>query len=73
MELWSEALSLARETQHAQYIFVIAQTVGTIMAQAGHAQAEELLTMAVDVGKQAGFPKVGEVEATLSQLQAKAK
>jgi hypothetical protein len=42
------------------------------MAQSGaHDQAQQLLQMAVDVGKQAGFPGVEQVEATLSQLQAK--
>jgi tetratricopeptide (TPR) repeat protein len=72
MDLWSEALTLALETKNAQGIFHVASTLGTLMAQSGaHDQAQQLLQMAVDVGKQAGFPGVEQVEATLSQLQAK--
>ena len=73
MELWSEALSFALETKNAQGIFHVASTLGTILARSGHDQAQQLLQMAVDVGKQASFPEVEQVEATLSQLQAKAK
>ena len=68
--LWSEALSLALDTRNAQGIFHVAGTLGTLLAQAGDkAQAAQLLTLAIDAGKQAGFPGVEELEEELRRVQ----
>ncbi len=69
MSLWSQALSLAIETQNAMGIFNVAGTLGSRFAQAGdHDQARQLLQMAVDVGQRAGFPDVDRFETILRQL-----
>ena len=69
LTLWSEALQLARETQNAQGLFHVAGTLGTLHAQAGNKeQAEPLLRLAIDAGRQAGFPDVQELEETLRGL-----
>ncbi len=69
LSCWSEALSLAMETGNAQGIFEVAGALGTFFARAGQKdQARELLRLAVDTGKKAGFPGVGEIEQTLRAL-----
>ena len=69
ISLWSQALSLAMETQDAMGIFNVAGTLGQLLAQTGaHEQARQLLQMAVDVGQRAGFLDVGELEVLLRQL-----
>ena len=69
ISLWSQALSLAMETQDAMGIFNVAGTLGAVLAQAGaHEQARQLLHLAVDVGRRAGFPDVGDYEAILRQF-----
>jgi hypothetical protein len=71
MTLWSEAFSIAMETQNAQGIFQTASTLGQVLASAGaSAQARQLLQLAVEVGQAAGFPGVQEVEAVLRRLPA---
>ncbi|MBI2877009.1 MAG: tetratricopeptide repeat protein [Candidatus Tectomicrobia bacterium] len=70
MTLWSEALSLAMKAQDALGIFHVAGTLGSVLAQAGNPEeARKLLTLAVEVGRQAGFPKVQELEEVLQRLQ----
>jgi tetratricopeptide (TPR) repeat protein len=69
MTLWSEAFTIAMETQNAQGIFHKASTLGQVYAQSGSlAQARQLLQLAVEVGKAAGFLEVQEVEAALHSL-----
>jgi tetratricopeptide (TPR) repeat protein len=69
VSLWSEALALALEIQDARLLFHVASTLGQVLAQAGvQAEARNLLQMAVQVGKQAGFPQVQQVEQILRQL-----
>lgn len=69
MTLWSEALTIAMETRDAQGLFHTAGTLGQVFASAGAlAQARQLLQLAVEVGKTAGFPEVQEVEALLHRL-----
>src|SRR5262249_42510566 len=70
MALWSEALSLALEMRNAQGIFHVARSLGILLARTGHKnQAAGLLELAVNAGKQAGFPGVEQVEAQLHQLR----
>lgn len=69
MTLWSEALSLARETQDALGIFHAAGTLGRVLAQIGKPEeARKLLTLAVEVGRQAGFPETQQFEEMLNRL-----
>jgi hypothetical protein len=74
MTLWSEALTMARETQNAEGIFHTASTLGQVLASAGpSAQARQLLQLAVEVGKAAGFPAVQTVEEVLRRLPSAAE
>ena len=69
LDLWLQALALAQETNNAEGIFHTAGTVGRIMAQINQPKkAHELLSLAVMVGKQAGFPEVDELEELLRNL-----
>jgi hypothetical protein len=69
MSLWSEALSLAMETRDAMGLFHVAGTLGQVLAGTGaQNQARQLLQLAVEVGTQAGFPGVQQVEDVLRQL-----
>ena len=69
MTLWSEAFTIAMETQNAQGIFHTARTLGQVLASAeAPTQARQLLQLAVEVGKAGGFPEVQEVEAVLRRL-----
>ena len=72
LQLWSEALQLALETQNAQGIFHVASTLGTLFAQAGNKEdAQQLLRLAVDAGRRAEFPEVQQVEEMLRGLEGK--
>ena len=63
------ALSMAMETNNAMGIFHVGWALGGMLAGAGERdEARKLLTRAVEVGKQAGFPQVQEVEELLRQL-----
>jgi uncharacterized protein HemY len=67
--LWSEALQLALDTQNAQGLFHVAGMLGTLFAQAGNKErAEHLLRLAINAGRQAGFPDVQQREETLRGL-----
>ncbi len=69
MSLWSEALSIAMETGDAQGIFHVAKTLGSVFATMGNNDdARKLLNLAVEVGSEAGFPQVQEVEEILGRL-----
>jgi hypothetical protein len=69
MTLWLEAFTIARETQNAEGIFHTARTLGRVLASAeAPDKARQLLQLAVEVGKAAGFPAVQEVEAELHRL-----
>ena len=69
LSLWSEALSLAMETGNAEGVFHVAGQLGQVLAGAGQKdEARRLLTLAVDTGKQAGFPQTGEFEQALRDL-----
>ena len=69
MSYWGEALQLAVETGNAQGIFHVAGTLGRLLAQSGGGQqAASLLQMAIDAGRQAGFPGVEEYETILQSL-----
>ncbi len=70
--LWSEALTLAMETNNALGIFHVASTLGSLLVQVQgqEEQAVGLLRLAVQVGKQAGFPEVQQVEERLRQMEA---
>ena len=66
---WSEALSLAMETRNAEGIFNVAGTLGRVLAGTGQKdEGRRLLTLAVDTGKQAGFPGTGVFEQALREL-----
>jgi hypothetical protein len=72
MTLWGEALSLAQETADAMGLFHVASAMGQVFAQAGqHEEARKLLSLAVQVGKQAGFPQVAKLEALVRKLAGK--
>ena len=69
LSLWSEALSLAMETRNAEGVFHVAGTLGGVLARAGiKDEARRLLTLAVETGRQAGFPGTDEVEQALRDL-----
>jgi len=73
VELWSEALSLAMETKDAQGLFNVGRDFGDFLYETGNKeQGRQLLSLAIQVGRQAGFPDVHEVEALLQQLDAPA-
>ncbi len=69
MTLWSEALSVAMETNDATGIFHVAGQMGAIFAQIGNnEEARKLLSLAVRIGKQAGFPDVETFEEILKKV-----
>ena len=69
VEAWSEALDLAMKTQNAMGLFHVAKDFGGLMAQAGNTDAaKQLLTLAVQAGKAAGFPGVDKIEERLKSL-----
>ncbi|MCP4351271.1 MAG: tetratricopeptide repeat protein [Desulfobacterales bacterium] len=69
MTLWSEALSAAMETNNAKGIFHVASEMGVFFAQIGNKEeARKLLSLAVQTGKQSGFPNVNKVEEILKKV-----
>jgi len=67
VSLWSEALSLAMETKNAMGMYNVGRYFGSLLAQLGnHEEAKKLLSMAVQVGRAAGFPNVQKVEEMLN-------
>jgi uncharacterized iron-regulated protein len=68
-EAWSEALDLAMKTQNAAGLFHVGRDLGGLMAQTGKTDAaKQILTLAVQSGKAAGFPGVDQIEKTLASL-----
>jgi tetratricopeptide (TPR) repeat protein len=69
LSLCKQAFDIAIEIRDARLLFHTAQVLGKVFAQAGAKdKAKPLLQMAVQVGTQAGFPGVDEIEAVLRQL-----
>ncbi|MCP4104814.1 MAG: tetratricopeptide repeat protein [Desulfobacteraceae bacterium] len=69
MTLWSESLSIAMEIKYAMAIYHAAAMMGRIYAQADNKEeARKLLSLAVRIGKQAGFPDVNEFEEILKKV-----
>ncbi|MDP8287900.1 MAG: tetratricopeptide repeat protein, partial [Candidatus Electryonea clarkiae] len=69
IKMWSEALNIALEIKNAEGIFHFAQALGLRAARDGAKdQAKQLLTMALNVGRQAGFPGTDEIEEDLRKL-----
>jgi tetratricopeptide (TPR) repeat protein len=67
--LWSEAFTIAKETQSATGLFLMAGTLGQALAVTGElGQARQLLQLAVEIGKAAGFPEVQDYEELLRRL-----
>jgi hypothetical protein len=57
------------KTQNAQGLFHVGRDFGNLLAHAGNKDAaKQLLTLAVQAGRAAGFPDVDEVEALLESL-----
>ncbi|MEA3273890.1 MAG: tetratricopeptide repeat protein [Pseudomonadota bacterium] len=69
LEYWQEALTLAQETGDAEGLFHVARTIGRALGDTGEKDAaRRLLTLAVQVGRQAGLPGVGKIEEALAAL-----
>ncbi|MDM8514954.1 tetratricopeptide repeat protein [Desulfobacterales bacterium HSG16] len=69
INFWSEAFTIAMETKNAMGLFHVGKTLGSVLAEIGNKEeAIKLLTMAVNVGKQAGFPNVDKVEEELKSI-----
>ncbi|MEW6668645.1 MAG: tetratricopeptide repeat protein, partial [Thermodesulfobacteriota bacterium] len=69
LRYWSEALSIAMETRNAEGIFHVAGILGQLLAQLGDKeQATKLLELAIQVGRQSGFPGTDRLEETLKTL-----
>jgi len=65
----SEALNIALEIRDAQGIFYAAGALGVRAAYAGaNEPAKQYLTMALNVGRQAGFPETEKIEEELRKL-----
>jgi hypothetical protein len=59
------------ETKDATGMFNVGRDFGSLLAQLGrHEEAKKLLTMAVQVGRAAGFPDVQEAEEVLKGLDS---
>jgi hypothetical protein len=68
---WSEAFQLAMETKNAQAIFSVGRDFGYVIGMSGNEeQGRQLLSLAIQAGKKAGFPDVDKIEARLLQLDA---
>ncbi|MCH8047856.1 MAG: tetratricopeptide repeat protein [Planctomycetes bacterium] len=68
---WVEALQLARETGNAEGIFNVAAAMGGLLVESDRDQAIELLSLAVDTGRAAGFPQTDKYEEMLRSLKAR--
>ncbi len=69
IDYWSEAFSLAMETRDAMGLFNVGRDFGSALAQTGNKEeAIKLLTIAINIGKQAGFPDVRKVEKILESI-----
>ncbi|MFP4584611.1 MAG: hypothetical protein ACLFN9_14675, partial [Desulfococcaceae bacterium] len=68
-DYWSEAWPIAMEIRDANGIFNLGRDFGNLLAQAGQKDAaKQVLTLAVQAGRAAGFPGVDRVEAMLESL-----
>jgi tetratricopeptide (TPR) repeat protein len=66
LDYWYEALSIAMEIRNAEGIFHVAGSLGQLLAGIGEKeQATKLLKLAIQVGRQAGFPGTDQVEEIL--------
>ncbi len=69
IEYWSEALNLAMETRNAMGIYNVARGFGNFIVQMGEKeQGRQLLNLALQTGRQAGFPDVEKVAQMLAEL-----